>query len=110
LSGNDQWLGIAGFQIVQASNVYGLYGAAPATQVVPPGHPASFGVMAGGLNPQYQWQHAGTSILNATNATYSISSTTAGQDGNYDVVVANSFSSATSAVATVTFHASETLE
>lgn len=110
LSGNDQWLGIAGFQIIQASNTYVLYGASPATQIVPVGQPASFTVMAGGLNPSYQWRHAGTNILNATNATYSIASTIVGQDGNYDVVVTNSFSSVTSIVATLTFYAPKTLQ
>jgi autotransporter-associated beta strand protein len=110
LSGNDQWLGIAGFQVIQASNTYVLYGASPAAQIVPVGQPASFSVMAGGLNPSYQWRHAGTNILNATNATYSIASTVAGQDGNYDVVVTNSFSSVTSVVATLTFYAPKTLQ
>lgn len=107
-SGNDQWLGICGFQVIQASNTYVLYGASPAAQIVPVGQPASFSVMAGGLNPVYQWRHDGTNISNATNASYSITSTVAGQDGNYDVVVANSFSSATSVVATLTFYAPKT--
>ena len=66
--------------------------------------------MAGGLNPSYQWRHAGTNNLDATNATYSIPTTAPGQDGDYDVVVANSFSSVTSVVATLTFYAPKTLE
>ena len=107
-SGNDQWLGIAGLQVVQSSNVYVLYGPSPASQTISQGQPASFSVMAGGLNPAFQWRHAGTNILNATNATYSIALTTAGQDGNYDVVVTNSFSSVTGVVATLTFYAPKT--
>jgi len=110
LSGNDQWLGISSFQVIQSSNVYVLYGASPAAQTISAGQPASFSVIAGGLHPAYQWQHAGTNILNATNATYSIASTTIGQEGNYDVVVGNSFSSATSSVSTLTFYTPKSLE
>lgn len=110
LSGNDQWLGIAAFQVIQASNTYVLYGPSPSSQIVPVGQPASFSVMAGGLNPRYQWQHAGTNILNATNAVYTIAAATIGQDGNYDVVVSNSFNSVTSVVATLTFYTPKTVE
>jgi len=109
-SGNDQWLGIAGFQVIQSSNVYVLYGPSPVTQIVPVGQPASFSVMAGGLNPKYQWRHAGVGIANATNAAYTIAATAPGQDGNYDVIISNSFSSVTSVVATLTFYAPKTLE
>ena len=109
-SGNDQWLGIAAFQVIESSNVYVLYGPSPASRIVPLGQPASFSVMAGGLNPSYQWQHAGTNILNATNTTYSIASTASGQDGNYDVIVSNSFNSVTSVVATLTFYVPKTVE
>ncbi len=107
-SGNDQWLGIAGFQVIQSSNVYVLYGPSPANETISQGQSASFSVMAGGLNPTYQWRHAGTNVVNATNATYTIASTVAGQDGNYDVVVTNSFSSVTGTVATLTFYAPKT--
>jgi autotransporter-associated beta strand protein len=108
-SGNDQWLGIAAFQVIESSNVYVLYGPAPASLTISVGQPASFSVMAGGQNPAYQWRHAGTNILNATNATYSIASTTIGQNGNYDVIVTNSFSSMTSVVSTLTFYAPKTV-
>jgi autotransporter-associated beta strand protein len=110
LSGNDQWLGIAAFQVVQSSNVYVLYGPSPATQLVPLGQSASFSVMAGGLNPSYQWRHNGTNLPSATSASFSIASTAPGQDGNYDVVVSNSFSSVTSVVATLTFYTPKTLQ
>lgn len=109
-SGMEQWLGICAFQVIESSNAYVLYGPAPTTQTIPVGQPASFKVMAGGLNPGYQWRHAGTNILDATNAAYSIAATAAGQDGNYDVVVANSFSSVTSVVATLTFYAPKNVE
>ena len=109
-SGNDQWLGICGFQVIESSNAYCIYGPAPAAQIVPLGQPASFSVIAGGQNIQYQWRHAGVPIANATNATYSIAATVGGQDGTYDVVITNSFSSITSAVATLTFYSPKSLE
>lgn len=109
-SGNDQWLGICGFQVVESSNAYCIYGPSPAAQIVPVGQPASFSVIAGGQNIKYQWRHAGVPIANATNATYAITATSAGQDGNYDVVITNSFSAVTSAVATLTFYSPKSLE
>lgn len=109
-SGNDQWLGICGFQVIESSNAYCIYGPSPAAQIVPVGQPASFNVIAGGQNVKYQWRHAGVPIANATNATYAIAATTLGQDGNYDVVITNSFSSITSAVATLTFYSPKSLE
>jgi autotransporter-associated beta strand protein len=109
-SGNDQWLGISGFQVIESSNAYCIYGPAPATQIVPLGQPASFNVIAGGQDIKYQWRHAGVPIANATNSTYSIAATVSGQDGAYDVVITNSFSSITSAVATLTFYSPKSLE
>jgi autotransporter-associated beta strand protein len=107
-SGADQWVGIAGWQIIQESNTCVFYGPSPASHTISIGQPASFTVLAGGLNPAYQWRHAGTNIVNSTNATYAITSTVGGQDGNYDVVITNSFSSVTSVVATLTFYAPKT--
>ncbi|HEX9047463.1 MAG TPA: hypothetical protein VF988_10590, partial [Verrucomicrobiae bacterium] len=109
-SGNDQWLGIAAFQVIECSNNYVVYGPTPATQIVPAGQPASFTVLAGGLNPAYQWRHDGTNLVNATNATYTITMTVAGQDGNYDVIITNSYGAVTSAVATLTFYTPKAVE
>lgn len=109
-SGNDQWLGIAAFQVIQSSNTYVVFGPSPAAQIVPVGQPARFNVMAGGLNPAYQWQHAGTNIVNATNAVYNIAAAAAGQDGNYDVIISNSYGSVTSVVTTLTFYTPKTVE
>lgn len=104
MSGNDQWLGISAFQVIQASNAYVVYGPSPASQVVPLGQPASFSVMAGGSNARYQWQLNGANIPNATNASFAIATTVSGQNGNYSVIVSNSFSSVTSGVASLTFY------
>jgi sulfur relay (sulfurtransferase) complex TusBCD TusD component (DsrE family) len=49
----------------------------------------------------YQWRLGGTNISGATTASYSQAPATPSQSGNYNCVVANSFGSATSAVATV---------
>lgn len=50
----------------------------------------------------YQWRRDGADIPGATFASYTNASAVAGDSGNYDVVVANSFGSATSLVAQVT--------
>jgi hypothetical protein len=109
LSGNDRWLGIAGIQVIQASNVYVLPGPAPVNKIVTVGQPTSFCLLAGGWHPSYQWRHAGTNLLNATNATYSVASTVAGQEGDYDVIVANRYGSVTGGVATLTFDTPKTI-
>ncbi|MGA2246133.1 MAG: hypothetical protein ABSH48_14140 [Verrucomicrobiota bacterium] len=108
-SGADQWTGIAGWQIIQESNTYVIYGPSPATQTVPLGHPATFSVIASGLKPSYQWLHGGVAVASATNATYTIPTTATGQDGNYSVIVSNSFSSVTSSVAALVFYTPKNL-
>ena len=50
----------------------------------------------------YQWRTNGIPIPGANAPTYSVSSASPGNGGNYDLVVTNSMGSATSAVATVT--------
>ncbi|GIV35098.1 MAG: hypothetical protein KatS3mg031_2633 [Chitinophagales bacterium] len=62
----------------------------------------TFTVTATGASPQYQWRKNGTNISGATNASYVISSITAGDAGSYDVVVSNSCNSVTSNAATLT--------
>ena len=69
--------------MIQSSNVYALYGPSPATQTISLGHAASFTVMAGGLNPRYQWRHAGTNIVNATGSGNTLQKT-GGCDGCQD--------------------------
>lgn len=87
------------------TNVYFLQSPSPTNLVVPLGASASFSVVVGGVGATVQWQHAGTNIAGATNLTYAIATTVAGQDGLYTVVAKNAFSTNTSGVATLQFHA-----
>lgn len=63
-----------------------------------------------GVGPlAYQWRTNGAPILDATNATYTVPSTTTADASTYDVVVTNLYGSATSSVATVTVIAVPTI-
>jgi len=67
------------------------------------GSNAIFNVTACGGTPlNYQWQHAGTNLLDATNAVLTLSHIGTNDAGSYQVLITNSFSSITSAVATLT--------
>jgi PKD repeat protein len=62
----------------------------------------AFNVTASGTPPlNYQWRFNGQNILNATNATLTLNSVTAANDGGYSVVVSNPYGSATSANASL---------
>ncbi len=76
----------------------------PASQTVAPGANVTFSVSASGATPlSYRWFFSATNaILDATNATYTLSSVTTTQAGGYQVVVTNAFGAATSSVATLT--------
>jgi hypothetical protein len=75
----------------------------PSAASVTAGNAVSFSVAASGTSPfTYQWRKDGTSISRATSSTYSISSTSTSDAGNYTVVVTNSAGSATSNAATLT--------
>ncbi len=64
----------------------------PAYQVTFPGGIATFAVEALAVPPpSYQWQCNGTDLPGQTNAQLTITGVTAGQAGNYRVVVSNSF-------------------
>jgi hypothetical protein len=56
-------------------------------------------VVAGSPNLRYRWSFRGTNIPTATNASYVQASIQPAASGNYQVMVANSFGSITSAVA-----------
>ncbi len=75
----------------------------PASQSVLVGGSATFAPTLGGTPPfAYQWQFNGTNLLNATNATLTLTGLATNNAGNYTVVVTNSAGSITSAVATLT--------
>ena len=75
----------------------------PASQTVPLGQPVSFNVLAAGATPLfYQWRLAGTNLPGATQDTFSIASAQPADEGSYDVVISNSFSSVTSPPAILT--------
>ncbi len=64
---------------------------------------ATFSVVAAGTSPlSYQWRRDGAAIPGATNASYTVNPTTAGDSGaSFSVVVSNSVGSVTSAAATL---------
>ncbi len=75
----------------------------PSSQTVCQGIMASFSVTATGTGPlDYQWRKNGTNIVGATSSTYSLTSTIAGDAGNYDCVVTNACGTVTSNVAVLT--------
>ena len=76
----------------------------PVNRTVSIGQSASFSVTASGTAPMtYQWQRNGANIANATSSTYTLQSTTAGDNGaTFRAVVSNSWGSATSSAATLT--------
>jgi hypothetical protein len=96
---------VATLTVNAASNAPSITGQ-PASVTVTAGASASFSVTATGTAPlTYQWQKGGVAISGATSSSYSISSTVAGDAGNYTVVVGNSGGSVTSSVATLTVNA-----
>ena len=67
------------------------------------GESVTFSVIASGTAPlSYQWRKGGNIIPGATSSSYVISSVTIGDAGSYDVVVSNTFGSATSNLVTLT--------
>jgi hypothetical protein len=76
----------------------------PANQAVTAGQTATFSVVATGTAPlSYQWRKNSTNISGATAASYTTpATTTSDNNAKFDVVVANSVSSVTSAQATLT--------
>jgi Ig-like domain-containing protein len=75
----------------------------PVSLTVSNGASASFSVTAGGSAPlSYQWRKGTSTILAATNSTYSIATVTTNDAASYSVVITNSAGSITSSVATLT--------
>jgi len=77
----------------------------PISQLVHRGGTTLLSVLVGGSAPlQYQWRKDGFALLNATNATLSLTNFQASDAGNYDVLAANTFGTVTSLVATLSFN------
>ena len=75
----------------------------PAGQTVTAGAPVTFAaVVTGNPVPAFQWSKGGVAITGATNASYTIASTTLADAGSYTLVATNSLGSATSNAATLT--------
>ena len=75
----------------------------PQSQTVIEGDSVTFNASATGREPlSYQWYKEGVLIEGATGASYTIESVSAGDLGNYTLVVSNEFGEATSSVATLT--------
>ena len=101
--GNDTFVfvGDGGF-ILQSGNLGGapLIITQPQDRAAILDNPASFSVQASGSQPlAYQWFHNNTAITNATNSTHSIAHVQTSDNGGYQVLITNSFGSATSRVA-----------
>ena len=64
------------------------------------GNPVTFTALAiGAPTPTYQWQFNGRNISGATSSSYTISSVTTNDAGNYSVIASNSAGSTNSATA-----------
>jgi autotransporter-associated beta strand protein len=75
----------------------------PSDTTVAVGQNTRFTVSAAGLPPlTYQWRKDGTALNNGTNAFYDVINAQLSDAGQYDVVVTNASSAATSAVAALT--------
>ncbi len=75
----------------------------PTNQTVIVGQTATFSVTASGTAPlHYQWSVNSSNILNATNATLTLTNVQLSQAGGYSVLVTNAFGSTNSASATLT--------
>jgi hypothetical protein len=75
----------------------------PHSQIVLVGSNATFTVGANGSPPlSYQWRKGGVPVGGASLPSYSITTASTNDNGAYDVIVFNSYGSATSTVATLT--------
>jgi hypothetical protein len=75
----------------------------PVALTVAAGSPATFSVVATGSDTlTYQWRKASTNIAGATAASFTIPAVAAADAASYDVVVTNTYGTATSSVATLT--------
>ncbi|MBK7432944.1 MAG: right-handed parallel beta-helix repeat-containing protein [Chitinophagaceae bacterium] len=80
----------------------------PLSQALCVGGNVTFTVVATGGSLTYQWRKGGGNIAGATNSSYTLTGVTAGDAGNYDVVVSGTCGSITSATAILTVTATGT--
>lgn len=84
------------------TNVIIVSQPAPASQAAGPGQSFSITVLANGQPPlNYQWLQNDSPVTGATNSILTVAAAQSTNSGNYQVVIANNFSSVTSVVATV---------
>ncbi|MGA2656949.1 MAG: immunoglobulin domain-containing protein [Verrucomicrobiota bacterium] len=89
-------------RLAAKQNVAPVITAQPLGTVVSPGLPVTFSVAADGIPaPTYQWRWNGGALPGAQGASFTLTATIVNQ-GKYDVVVANSAGTVTSAVASLT--------
>lgn len=89
---------------ISGNSVAASIAVQPYNMTVAAGQPATFSVTGAGSPPlTYQWQRNGANITGATNASYTISATSAADNGAvFSVTVGNSIGSVTSNPATLT--------
>ncbi|MEI7729586.1 MAG: immunoglobulin domain-containing protein, partial [Verrucomicrobiota bacterium] len=75
----------------------------PQSQVLRPGQPAQFQVVATGSEPlRYRWTKDGITVPGASNAVYTVNTVSTTDTGNYQVILTNISGSVTSEVAVLT--------
>jgi Immunoglobulin domain len=71
----------------------------PQSQTITAGQTAAFNVATAGTGPiSYHWNFNGTALLGATNSSFTLSNVLPTANGNYSVVVSNSYGAVTSSV------------
>ena len=82
-----------------------LFQSQPSSATLDAGQTLNLSVTALGPDLSYQWYKNSIAISGATNAVYTVVGATAGDSGDYDLVISNAYGSATSAVAVVVVNA-----
>ena len=90
---------------VNSANAAPTITTQPASQTVTAGGNVTFTAVASGVpTPTYQWKKNGSSIAGATNSTYTIAATVAGDAATYTVTITNSSGTVTSNGAVLTIN------
>jgi uncharacterized repeat protein (TIGR01451 family) len=98
------YLGLDDVSLQSQTNIAPMITLQPTNVTLDLGQPVTFSVAATGTAPiYYQWLFGGVPIAGANSSSYSISSTTVANAGNYFCLVSNSVASTNSQVATLTF-------